>query len=95
MTSTRSSLTLVRRWGAGALLAAVVGVGVVGVHLADQAQATTTATATAGSPGTSDDSSASSSVGSSSSRSPSGSRFGAVSGVTSGSGPSQWNSSGS
>ena len=90
MTPTRSPMNLVRRWSAGALLAAVLGVGVVGVHLADQAQATTTATATAGSQGTSDDSATSSSSGSSN-----GTSFGAVSGVTSGSGPSQSNSSGS
>ncbi|MEP6856713.1 MAG: hypothetical protein ABJA33_14645 [Pedococcus sp.] len=90
MNSTRSPLTLVRRWSAGTVLAAALGVGVVGVHLADQAQATTTAAATAGSQGTSDGSSSSSS-----SSSPSSSSFGAVSGVTSGSGPSQSNSSGS
>lgn len=80
-----SPLALLRRWSLGALLAAAVGVGVVGVHLADHSQGTTAAAATTGSRGSS-----SSSAGSQSSSS-----FSAVPAVGPAAGSSQSKSSAS
>jgi hypothetical protein len=89
MTSTRSPLTLVRRWSAGALLGATLAVGAVGLQLADHARATTTAGATTKTQGSGTQAAVASSGSSS------GSTFASVPGVSPGTSSSQWNSSAS
>lgn len=87
MSKPRSPLDLARRWTAGALLAATLGAGAVGVHLA-----TDQGTATAGSAATSATSDTSSSGSTTSSNS---SGFGAVSEVTPGTSSAQSSTGGS
>jgi hypothetical protein len=89
MTSTRSPLTLVRRWSAGALLGATLAVGAVGLQLADHAKATTTAGATTKAQGSGTQSSVAPSGSSN------GSSFASVPGVSAGTSSSQSNSSAS
>ena len=89
MSTPRNPLSLARRWTAGLLLASTLGAGAVGVHLA-QDQDTTTAAST----GTT--ASGTTASGTTASGSSSGSTgFGAVSGVSSGTGSAQTGTSGS